>query len=97
MRPSVLTAADSIAAQHLESEKTLLDHVAKSLTPSSSFEVQTADVVAGTKDYPNEADKPMGSGRSAAQLHLDPSSRNKDYNPLDYDYEDEWEAVWLGD
>lgn len=56
VRPSVLTGADSIAAQHLKSEKTALD-----MLFDDSKNIQNAEMIAGTSD--THGDRPTGSGK----------------------------------
>ena len=88
VRPSVLTAADSIAAQHLQSEKTALDLIKNSFNQGNAFDVKTADTIAGTTD--THGDTPGGSGIHYSQRFSPSNKNNKDYDPLDYSYEEEW-------
>ncbi|MBR4400185.1 MAG: hypothetical protein IKT09_00680 [Synergistes sp.] len=50
VRPSVLGPAEITAMSHLKSEETLIDTFIRKQNEGSSFEVQTADVIAGTND-----------------------------------------------
>ena len=56
VRPSVLTAADSIAAQHLQSEKSALEMLFDNSKGPENF-----DSIAGTSD--THGDRPTGSGK----------------------------------
>ena len=56
VRPSVLTAADSVAAQHLQSEKSALE-----MLFDDSKNVGNFDSIAGTSD--THGDRPTGSGK----------------------------------
>ena len=79
VRPSVLTEADSLAAQHLESEKTTLD-----MLFYDSKNIQNAEMILGTSD--THGDTP------SAGLRVDdrPVWEKTNYDPLDYDYGDPW-------
>ncbi len=56
VRPSVLTAADSVAAQHLQSEKSALEMLFDNSKGPENF-----DSIAGTSD--THGDRPTGSGK----------------------------------
>ena len=79
VRPSVLTEADSLAAQHLESEKTTLD-----MLFDDSKNIQNAEMILGTSD--THGDTP------SAGLRVDdrPVWEKTNYDPLDYDFGDPW-------
>ena len=79
VRPSVLTGADSLAAQHLESEKTTLD-----MLLDDSKNTQNTEMILGTSD--THGDTP------SAGLRVDdrPVWEKTNYDPLDYDYGDPW-------